>query len=169
MPAMPAKGRLLAVAAGLHLAIAAAFCTHVAIERSLPAFLARPMAIYSSFTGVPSHFNFFAPVVSPQARADFVLVARDGATRHVQLDAANFEAKQRLAMMFTFAGDAQARELLMRAWSVYMLTHHADAQAVEARLQVLSIPTLARAREGGRTQWVEVARTSMRREELSGS
>jgi hypothetical protein len=162
---MGVKRSVVFAAAAIHLTVAALFCTHVPIERDLPAPLQRALAIYAGLTGVPTHFNFFAPVVAPQARADFVLVDGKGATRQVRLETPNSEANQRLAMMFTFTGDERVRAYLMRAWSMYFLERHPDARAVEARLEILKLPTHAQAREGVKPAWVEFDRIVTRRED----
>ena len=165
---MPGLRRAVVAAAAIHLAIAALFCTHIAVERALPAPVLRALAFYAGLTGVPTHFNFFAPIVSTQARGDFILTMADGSSRHASLATGSAEANQRLAMMFTFTGDARTRAYLMRAWSVYFLTRHPEARSVEARIELLDVPSIAQARRGGKPAWVELERMVTRREDVSG-
>ncbi len=165
---MPASVRrnVIVAAAAVHLSIAAFFSTHWPVERVLPAILDRPLKLYGAYTGAQTHFNFFAPAVSTQARAQFVLVNADGTFTRDELLTGSAEANQRLAMMFTFYGVAEARPFLARAWGVHMLDRHPDAQAVEVRVEILDIPTLAELKAGRSSRWVEVDRTRLQRDEI---
>jgi hypothetical protein len=153
-------------AAAVHLSIAAFFSTHWPVERVLPAILDRPLKLYGAYTGAQTHFNFFAPAVSTQARAQFILVNADGTTTRDELLTGNAEANQRLAMMFTFYGVAEARPFLARAWAVHMLERHPQAQSVEVRVEILDIPTLAELKAGKSSRWIEVDRTRVQRDEI---
>lgn len=163
------KRTLIAAAAGVHLAIAALYSTHVQVENLLPAFIERPLRIYGDFSGAHTHFNFFAPAVSSQARADFLVTMRDGSTRRARLNTDNFEANQRLAMMFTFFGNPQSRVPLMRAWAWYFLLQHPESVSAETRVEFLDIPSLEKLRAGEASRWVEVGRATVTRAEFEAS
>lgn len=163
----PAARKLAIGAAAIHLGIAAFFSTHWQVEQFLPAVVDRPLKLYGAYTGAQTHFNFFAPTVSTQARAQFVLTRPDGSQARDELVTGNFEANQRLAMMFTFYGVPEARPFLARAWAVHMLNRHPDAESVEVRVEVLDIPTLAEIKAGKGSRWVEIDRTRLARREIS--
>ena len=127
----------------------------------------RPLKLYGAYSGAHTHFNFFAPTVSTQARARFVLRLPGGAVRHDELATASGEANQRLAMMFTFYGVREIRPFLSRAWAIYMLERHPDAESVDVSVEALDIPTLAEIRAGRAARWVEIDRMSLRRDEIS--
>ena len=162
-----AARRLAIAAAAIHLGIAAFFSTHWQVERFLPAVVDRPLKLYGAYTGAQTHFNFFAPTVSTQARAKFVLTRPDGTQARDELVTGNFEANQRLAMMFTFYGVPEARPFLARAWAVHMLNRHPEADSVEVSVEVLDIPTLAELKAGKSSKWVEIDRTRLARREIS--
>jgi hypothetical protein len=163
----PAARRLAIAAAAIHLSIAAFFSTHWEVERFLPAVIDRPLKLYGQYTGAQTHFNFFAPTVSTQARARFVLTRPDGSEARDELVTGNSEANQRIAMMFTFYGVAELRPFLARAWAVHMLTRHPDADSVEVLVELLEIPTLAELKAGKASRWVEIDRTRLARRDLS--
>ena len=163
----PAIRRIAVAAAAIHLGIAALFSTHWPVERHLPAPIDRPLKLYGTYTGAQTHFNFFAPGVSTQARAQFVLTRADGSQSRDVLVTGNFEANQRLAMMFTFYGVQEARPFLARAWAVHMLNRHPEAQSVDVSVEVLDIPTLAELRSGKTSRWIEIDHTRLTRREIS--
>ena len=156
---------VLVGAAAAHLTLAALFCTHVPIERELPVGLWRALSLYAAFTGVPRHFNFFAPNVSTQARAEFELVEPGGARRVVRLETDSGEANQRLAMMFTFTADAALRERLLDSMAAYILARHPQAESVDARLVILEVPGIEAAHAGQTPRWLQYARLHKRRSE----
>jgi len=158
--------RVVVAAAAVHLTIAALFSTSWPAERVLPDWLDRPLKLYGAYSGAQTHFDFFAPEVSTQARARFVLHRRDGSTLTDSLTTSNAEANQRLAMMFTFYGVTEARPFLARAWAVYMLARHPEADSVDVQVEVLDIPPLAELRAGRNARWVEIDRMSLRRDEI---
>lgn len=156
---------LLVGAAAAHLTLAALFCTHVPIERELPAGLWRALSFYAAFTGAPRHYNFFAPNVSTQARAEFELIEPGGERRVVRLETDNGEVNQRLAMIFTFTADEQMRKPLLDSLASYMLARHPRAEAVDARLVILEIPGPQAARAGRPPRWLQYERLLKRRSE----
>jgi len=163
----PAARRLATAAAAIHLGVAAFFSTHWPVEGYLPAVIERPLKLYGTYTGAQTHFNFFAPTVSTQARAQFVLTKPDGSQVRDELLTTNFEANQRLAMMFTFYGVAEVRPFLARSWAVHMLNRHPEADSVEVRVEALDIPTLAEIKSGKAARWVEIDRSKVTRREIS--
>lgn len=154
-------------AAAVHLVIAALFSTHVRVENLIPWVINRPLQLYGGYTGAATRFNFFAPAVPTQPRVHFLLTDRDGKTRSADLLTPSNEANQRISTMLTLYELPALRPLLMRSWAVYALTRHPDAQAVEVRIEILDIPTLAQARAGRAAAWVEVDRSVVRRDEIS--
>ena len=167
MIAAQTRRAIVVAAAVIHLAIAAAFSTHWATERILPGLIDRPLKLYGAYSGATTHFNFFAPDVSTQARAQFILSRGGVETRRAELLTESGEANQRLAMMFTYYGVAEARPFLVRSWAIHMLNRHPEADSVEVRVEVLEIPKLAEIKAGKAPRWVEVERTVLKRDEIS--
>ena len=161
---MRALPSLLAGAAAIHLTLAALFCTHVPIEREMPAYIWRALALYGAYTGVPRHYDFFAPEVSTQARAEFRVIDARGAAREARIDTPSGEANQRLAMMYTFLGEPRLRAHLAHGWTEYLLRRHPGAQRVEVRLMVLDLPSSGQARAGRQAAWREFDRLVRDRE-----
>jgi hypothetical protein len=159
--------RIVIGAAAIHLSIAAFFSTHWEVDRFIPTLVERPLKVYGAYTGARTHFNFFAPAVSTQARARFVLARRDGSTYEDTLTTSSAEANQRIAMMFTYYGVAEARPFLSRSWAVYMLGRHPDAVAVDVTVEVLEIPTLADIKAGKASRWVVIDRMRLTRDEIA--
>lgn len=166
MPRAALQRVALALALG-HLVVAALFSTHVQAERFLPAGLLRALAVYGDLTGARTHFDYFAPDVAPQARAYVLLVAPDGTVRRRDLRAANDEVNTRLAIMMSYLGDQRVRELLMHSWCLHFLGAHPGLAAVEARVEIIELPTLAQARGGQRSRWLPLDRYRLTREQAS--
>ena len=153
----------MVAAAAIHLTLAALFAPHIQLEAHLPPALDRVIAYYGAFSGVHTHFDFFAPGVATQARLEFRVHAADGSVRVARLATADREANNRIATMLTDFGFASERDALLRSWGRYALRLYPDAVAVEPRLEVLALPSLSDAAAGERPRWVELARTHMRR------
>lgn len=160
------SSRIVVAVAMLHLVVAALFSTHVPVERSLPDFLERPLRLYGDYTGARTRFDFFAPEVSSQARARFVVTRADGKVEERVLDTDNREADQRIAAMMTYMGDRTLRGYVMHAWCVYLLSRDPSAMAVEAHLEMLEVPTMAEARAGARPKWAPLGRYALRRDQV---
>jgi hypothetical protein len=169
MPRMASRDTLIKVAVAVHLGIAAVYALPVPMERYIPAAIERPLAIYGGFTGAHTRHDYFAPGVSTEARADFLLVGANGESRRVRLATPSAEANRRLRLMFTLYTWPSERERLTRAWGEYMLRLDPEAVAVETRVEVLQMPSLEEAAAGKRATWAEVARTVLRRGEATGS
>lgn len=167
---MTGKRKVIAAAAAVHLALAALYAWHIPAETVVPYAFDRAVAVYGSFSGVRNHFDFFAPSVSTQARADFRVIAADGSVRHVRLATPSAEANNRIALMLTYYAYASERERLLRAWGRYILQLHPHAVAVESRIEALEIPTLRDAAAGAAApKWVELGRVMVRKGEAPGN
>ena len=161
---MTAKRKVVTAAAAIHLALAVLYAWHVPAETFLPRQVDRVAGIYGSFSGVRHHFDFFAPSVAPQARAQFRVFGADGSVRHVSLATPSGEANNRIALMLTNYSYPSEREKLLRAWGEYVLHRYPEAVAVESRIEALEIPTLAQLSAGGvAPRWVEIGRLTVRR------
>ncbi len=161
------KSHLVVAIAMLHLVVAALFSTHVVIEERLPDLLGRALRVYGDYTGARTHFDYFAPAVAPQARASFVLFRTDGTKREVTLATGNAEADQRIAMMLTFLGPAAMRASIMHSWCVHFLERDPALAAVEARVEIIDIPTVSQARAGAVSRWLHLDRYRLTREQIS--
>jgi hypothetical protein len=159
---------LLCAAASAHLLVALVYSTHVLVEYHLPPAIERVMRSYGLYTGTSAHFNFFAPTVATQYRAQFLLTTRDGRTRPADIRTDSSEANQRLALMVNAYQIPEARPYLVRSWVVFLLERNPDAASVETRVSIFEIPRIAEARSGKRATWVELERTFMRREDVLG-
>ena len=162
---MTGKRKVVVAAAAIHLALAAVYALHVPAETVVPHNLDRAVAVYGSFSGVRNHFDFFAPSVSTQARAEFRIQGADGTVRHVRLATPSAEANNRIALMLTYYSYPTERERLLRSWGHYILRLHPEAVAVESRIDALEIPTLAQAAAGTPARWVELGRLTVRKGE----
>jgi len=65
---------------------------------------------------------------------------------------------QRLATMFNFYSYPTLRGPLADAWVRHVLAANADAEWVQARVEVLDIPSLEQLAVGKKAQWVEIGR-----------
>ena len=160
---------MIAVAAAVHLAIAALYAPHVPVELYMPHLLDRALSLYGNFTGTRARMDFFAPWVASEARADFLIIPAEGPSRRVRLATPNDEASRRLALMYTLYAFPSERERLVQAWGSYMLRLHPDAVAVETRVEMLQIPTMAERSAGKLPAWAEVGRATVRRGGAPGS
>lgn len=160
---MPAKHKLIAAAAVVHLAIALLYAPHIPVELYIPRALDRILSIYGSFSGTRARFDFFAPWVSSEARADFLVVPAQGPSRRVRLVTPSEEASRRLALMYTLFAFPSERERLMQAWGRYVLRLNPDAVSVETRVEMLVIPTMQERAAGKLPAWTEVGRATVRR------
>ena len=163
---MVAKKRIVAGLAGFHLLLAALFAPHIPLEPILPRGVERAIALYGGFSGVHTHFDFFAPSVSTQARVRFSAIAADGTSRELFLGTPSGEANNRIAMMLTYHAYPGVRQELLRALGLYMLRMTPHAVAVESRVELLEIPALeSLARAPARARWIELDRATVRRED----
>jgi hypothetical protein len=162
---MTAKRKVVVAAAAIHLALAAVYAVHVPAETVVPRHLDRAVAFYGSFSGVRNHFDFFAPSVSTQARADFRVFTADGAVRQVRLATPSAEANNRIALMLTYYSYPSTREMLLRAWGQYVLRLYPQAVAVESRIEALEIPTFGQAAAGAKPRWLELGRLTVRKDD----
>lgn len=163
---MVAPKRIVATLAGIHLLLAAAFAPHIPLEPVLPRAVDRLVALYGSFSGVHTHFDFFAPTVSTQARVRFSAVAADGTSRELALGTPSAEANNRIAMMLTYYAYADVRQQMLQEVARYMLRMSPQAVSVEARVELLDIPSLeASSRPGATPRWVLLERATVRRDD----
>lgn len=161
---MTVKRRFLVGAAAVHLGLAAMYAPHIPVEPHLPRALDRAFAFYGSFSGVRTHFDFFAPSVSTQARVEYRITSQSGEVRHVRLATPNGEVNNRIAMMLTFYAYGAERDRLMRSWGEYALGLHPDAVEVETRIEVAEIPPFERsAGAGPAVSWQELGRGVVKR------
>ena len=159
---------LLAVAAAIHLGIAAMYAPHVPVEPHLPRLLDRALSFYGSLSGARTHFDFFAPSVSSQARVEFRVRKADGSERRASLATPNGEVNNRIAMMLTFFSYATERERLLEAWGRYALGQFPDAAEVETRIEVFELAPMAKGSPQGVPRWIEVGRGTVRRGGAAG-
>jgi hypothetical protein len=160
------RREIIVAGAAVHLIVAALFATHVRIERYLPSAIERPLRVYGGYTGASTHFDFFAPAVPTQPRVRFEITAANGGTRVIDFATPSAEVNQRFAVMYATYELPSLRSALVRAWAVFVLERYPDARSVEVQVDVLDVPTLAQAHRGKTAQWVEAARTVVRREDL---
>ena len=166
---MTAKRKVLAAAAAIHLALAALHAPHILVEPHLPHALDRAIAYYGAFSGVHTHFDFFAPWISTESRLELRLHGADGAVRVVRLSTPDREVNNRIATMLTQFGPSGDREALLKAWARYAFRLYPDAVAVEPRLEILVIPTLPEAAAGARPRWAELGRGRFQRSDTGGT
>jgi hypothetical protein len=165
---MVGKRKIVAIAAGAHLALAALYAPHIPIEPHLPRSIDRVLALYGRLSGVHTHFDFFAPSVATQARAQFRIIAADGSAHEVRLATPSGEVNTRIAMMLKFYAYAEQAPHILRGMGEYMLRLNPQAATVVTRVEVLDIPTLEAAAAGARPRWVELGSSTLRREDARG-
>ena len=164
MAGMTGRQKGLVVLAAVHLAIVAAHAWHVPIEPHLPRGLQRVLALYGGYTGATSHYDFFAPSVSTQARMAFRVFAPGVAVREYELSAGRGDVNNRIAILLTYYAFPSERQTLLEAGARYMLRKHPEATAVEARVEVVDVPPLREAAaRGTRVAWVELGRLTVSR------
>lgn len=159
--------RVLVLAALLHLVVAALYSTNTRLERAMPGPVAAVLGTYGDYTGARTRFDFFAPAVAPQARASMVLTRDDGSVQTVALDREGAEVRQRLAMMMTFLGNRERRAFIMHAWCVHFIAADPRVSSAEARVEIISLPTLEQARAGVGPTWVPLDRYALRRDQAT--
>jgi len=165
---MVANKRIVTALVAIHLLLAAAFAPHIPLEPILPRGVDRAIALYGTFSGVHTHFDFFAPSVSTQARVRFRLLGADGSARERSFATPSAEANNRIAMMLTYFAYPEARQEMLQALGHYILRMEPDVVAVESRVELLDIPALeAAARQPARPRWVELDRATVRRDARS--
>jgi hypothetical protein len=160
---MPRRDTVIKAAVAVHLALAALYGIHVHVEDHLPRAIDRPLSLYGGLSGTRSRFDFFAPAVATEARADFLIVPATGPSRRVRLVTANAEANRRLALMYTVYALPSEREHLLHVWADYVLRRHPEAVEVVSRVEVLDIPTIQESAAGKTASWTEVGRATVRR------
>jgi hypothetical protein len=152
------RKQLLGWAAAAHLLIALVYSTHLPVEYFIPRAMELVVRTYGNYSGAHMHFNFFAPTVPTQVRVQFRLGAGDRTLRTFTVAADSFEVNQRLATMFNFYSYPTLRAPLADAWMTHVLGANAEAEWVQARVEVLDIPSLEQLAAGKKAQWVEIGR-----------
>ena len=168
MPRMPGRDKVIKAAVAAHLVIAALYGLHLHVEDYLPRVIDRPLSLYGGLSGTRSRFDFFAPSVPTEARADFLIVPANGPSRRVRLTTANAEANRRLALMYTIYAFPSERENLLHVWADYVMRRHPEAVEVVSRVEVLEIPTMQESAAGKVASWTEVGRATVRRGQAPG-
>jgi hypothetical protein len=152
------RNQVLGWAAAAHLLIALVYSTHLPVEYFIPRGMELVLRTYGNYSGAHMHFNFFAPTVPTQVRVQFRLGAGERTLRTFAVASDSFEVNQRLATMFNFYSYPALREALADSWARYVLAANPDAEWVQARVEILDIPSLQQLAAGKKAQWVEVGR-----------
>jgi hypothetical protein len=161
-PAPPPEGgppglalRWLTILAFLHLALVAAFLwgnpSHGTDAES-------PLHVYQSFSGTWRNYAFFAPDITSDYRAAFVLddAAGTGSTL-VELTGDNREITFRYgAIVAACMETADAREIFAQSWAALLLGARPDAARVTVIVERLEMPGMAAYRAGRRPTWKRI-------------
>ena len=158
------RRQVLGWAAAAHLFIALVYSTHLQVEHFIPAPIEKAMRAYGNYSGAHMHFNFFAPTVVSQVRVQFKLGRGEQELRTLNLASESSEVNLRMATMYNYYLRANARPALLDAWARHILDTNPDAQWVQARVEVLDIPTIEQLKTGKRATWVEIGRHAAVRE-----
>ena len=147
------RQRLVAGWLGVHLGISALFALswhRQGFWHSVPDVLLVPVRIYGAFTGATGSYSFFAPEVSPQLRARFVLATAGGDVELSLLPPSNHEAEMRIGNLvdaqWAFGKDPESvgkNRALAASYAGKMLTRHPEATAVTVLVEFYDLPPLA--------------------------
>lgn len=157
-PPPPVKGelpglplRLLALFAFLHLTLVAAFLwgdpgRGFAAESALH--------VYQSLSGTWRDYAYFAPGVSSDYKAAFLLDRAGMGSTLVELIGDNREITLRFdTVIASCMGDARAREIFAQSWAAFLLGARPDSAWVTVVVERLETPGMAAYRAGRRPVW----------------
>ena len=143
--------------AGLHLALVA--CGAARWEVLPPESDAgHGLRLVRTYSGSDASFSFFAPGVSSQLRAHFVLLDADGKEWTDTLDGAmSREAQLRVSSGVSLTGEFPGlMKLFGPSWAATMFGRHPTAKRVVVALEVYDLPTMEQYQEGRRPRWEPV-------------
>lgn len=151
------KLKILTGLAALHLGLVICGAAHsnVLPPETAPGHALRVARAYS---GSDASFSFFAPGVSSQLRARFVLIDAAGGEWHDTLDSAmTREAKLRVSSGVSLLGDFPGlMKVFGPSWSATMFGRHPGAAKVVVALEQHQLPTMEQYRQGQRPEWKTV-------------
>jgi hypothetical protein len=127
---------------------------------------AKVLQNYGALTGADATYGFFAPGVSPQLRASFILDDGAGRTWTAVLDGGgNREVELRIGSILGSTSFPWLRDAVIASWAARMFARQPDAQFVLVRIEVYDLPTMEQYRAGTRPEWNIVHEAGFFREE----
>ena len=124
---------------------------------------------YGGLTGADAGYGFFAPSVSAQLRATFVLQDQKGRTWTDTLTSDdNREVQLRIGSMLAHAAEpGRLQEAITVSWAAQLLGRHPTARAVLVRVEAYDLPTMAEYRAGKQPEWALMYEVTFTRAELA--
>jgi len=124
----------------------------------VPDQVSRTISVYSAYTGADGQFEFFAPDVGTQLRAQFDVMGNNGQiTTHTLEKKNNSEADLRVGNMinvFWAQGfDQKVQRSIAASWAGKMFGRYPFAKEVVVRIQEYHLPSMDEFKRGNRPYW----------------
>lgn len=114
----------------------------------------RALRTYKNLAGIFRDYRFFAPNVSSDIRAGFILEQQDGTSAFQAFVSDNLEVGLRYGCIVAASmRDEKVRDVLAQSWAAVMLGQHPEATRVAVVAQSFQLPTLAEFARGARPAW----------------
>lgn len=150
---MKIRTTYLAAFAAFHVILVLCGAAHLQLI-SVNNLLGKSVATYAACSGADSSYGFFAPRVSPELKAEFVMTDADG---QQWTDTTSFaktkEAKLRFAASISMVSTDELRDGVAASWAAAMFGRHPRAVSVEMHVVFQDMPSMEQFREGARPRW----------------
>jgi hypothetical protein len=123
------------------------------------------LRLIRTYTGSDSSYAFFAPGVSSQMRARFILIDQNGKEWTDELDSTmGREGKLRAGSGLSMAAEfPDLMRVFGKSWAATMLGRHPTATKVIALVDIYELPPMVAYTEGYRPEWVQIYREEFNR------
>lgn len=158
--------------AALHLAAVCVFIWTDLSRGESDAAFHRGVRTYKDLSGVVSDYRFFAPAVSSDTRAGFLLELRDGSTLFQPLesgsDALEVGLRYECIVASSLRSSKRTQDVLAQSWAAVMLGAHPEASRVTVVIQSYVLPPMQAFAAGTKPDWsLQYTGTFDRRDDLS--
>ncbi|MFP2923881.1 hypothetical protein ACLESO_01440 [Pyxidicoccus sp. 3LG] len=115
---------------------------------------ARALQTYKNLAGIFRDYRFFAPGVSSDIRAGFILEQADGTSDFHPFLSENLEVGLRYGCIVAASmRDETVRDVLAQSWAAVMLGKHPEATRVQVVAQGYQLPPLEEFARGAKPSW----------------
>ncbi len=115
---------------------------------------ARALQTYKNLAGIFRDYRFFAPNVSSDVRAGFILAQSDGTSAFHAFMSENLEVSLRYGCIVAASmRDDKVRDVLAQSWAAVMLGQHPEATRVAVVAQGFHLPSLQAFAGGEKPAW----------------
>ncbi|MCP3141547.1 hypothetical protein [Pyxidicoccus xibeiensis] len=126
----------------------------------------RALQTYKNLAGIFRDYRFFAPGVSSDIRAGFILQQPDGTSAFHAFLSENLEVGLRYGCIVAASmRDEKVRDVLAQSWAAVMLGQHPEATRVSVVAQGYQLPPLEEYARGARPAWKVVYAADFDRKE----